>query len=359
MRRIMVPTILLAAVVTCVACGSAAGDYIDYQLAVLSERAEAQVKAGKLDDALVSAEKAVKIAPKRAEAWRILGQVRRARGEASEAESALRKAIEFEPQNPSLHNDLAVMLRDFGMFSKAIAEHNEALRLNPGCSTFIAAQGVTLFAHGHLDDAAAAFREAIRIVDADYASYAWKSPPPPGDLAALNQAVGELGQTLRLGAELDDYYCHLGLIYAIQGRTGEALGACVEAAKGGGGAPHDPYVLETLGVIPLLLNDLPRAEAALTDAVKTAPLASTRAALAYCYASQGRRAIAEETLAKVNSDLKRRYPGFTLLFFAGMTYEKLGDAPRTAEYFRRAVSLWPQHPWSAQMQRWLDAQDRG
>jgi len=354
MRRIMVPTILLAAVVACVACGSAAGDNIDYQLAVLSERVEAQVKAGKLEDALVSGEKAVKIAPKRAEAWRILGQVRRARGEASEAESVLRKAIELEPQNPSVHNDLAVILRDSGMLSKAIAEHKEALRLGPGCSTFIAAQGVTLLAQGHLDDAGALFREAIQIARDKIAS--WRGPPPQGDLAALAQAVEDLGGALRLAKEVDDYYCHVGLIYAIQGRREEAFGACVEAAKWG--SPHDPYVLETLGVIPLLLEDWPRAEAALTDAVKTAPQASTYAALAYCYASQGRSALAEQTLAKVSSDLKRRYPGFTLLFFAGMTYEKLGDAPRTAECFRGAVSLWPQHPWSAQMQRWLDAQGR-
>ncbi len=60
------------------------------------------------------------------------------------------KALQRDPDDPSLHNRRGGVLRNLGRYEEALAAYHEALRLDPGNAIFFTNRALTLHALGRL-----------------------------------------------------------------------------------------------------------------------------------------------------------------------------------------------------------------
>jgi len=102
-----------------------------------------------------------------------LGQLKRG----DEALQHYQEALRLDPDLQEAHLQLAALLVELGRPAEALPHALEALKIAPNSSAELSALGHTFRANGRLDDAAVAFREAIRLDPA--------RPEPCADLAEL------------------------------------------------------------------------------------------------------------------------------------------------------------------------------
>jgi protein O-mannosyl-transferase len=169
-----------------------------YQAALVINPDEPQVhqnlgttwmEMGRHEDALKEHQAAVRLAPGYAEAHLNLGVDLQHLGRYEEAESAYRTALDIKPGLAAAHYDLGVLLIQLGRRDEGLARVNEALRIQPDYpearrvlrdlsnsgqdakpagqaaldSKTYADAGVALAQTGRFDEAAAQFREALRL----------------------------------------------------------------------------------------------------------------------------------------------------------------------------------------------------
>lgn len=140
-----------------------------------------------------------------------LGQDFFNRGRAAEAEGALRKAAEWDPNSPGIQDTLGVVLNELGKTDEAAAALWRAARLNPADAT-------AAF------NAALAFAAARKLPDAEF---------------ALREAV-------KRNPRLDRAWYNLGLLLAQTGRPADALAALQQAEQAAPGVADYPYARATI-----------------------------------------------------------------------------------------------------------------
>ncbi|MBO6717328.1 MAG: TonB-dependent receptor [Rhizobiaceae bacterium] len=120
--------------------------------------ARANYRAGiesDLDGALEDLEKAVLIAPGSSSVWNALGLVLSERGAGREAEAALKKAIELDPEDPVSHANLAILYLEQDRLGEARAEVDKAIAADPTFSVALVARGRYHLQTGEMDKALA------------------------------------------------------------------------------------------------------------------------------------------------------------------------------------------------------------
>jgi Flp pilus assembly protein TadD len=85
-------------------------------------------------------------------------------GQSAEAVVALQRALELEPKNPILHNNLAVALDQEGKKEEALAAFQEAARLKPDYADALHNLGNHLRRLGRLADAEAVYRQTLKLI---------------------------------------------------------------------------------------------------------------------------------------------------------------------------------------------------
>jgi tetratricopeptide (TPR) repeat protein len=134
---------------------------IDRALAIDPENptaleARANYRAGfesDLDGALEDLEKAALVAPGSSSIWNALGLVHSQRGAAREAEAALKRAIELDPEDPVSHANLAIHYLDQDRIREAKAEIDKAIAADPSFSIALVARGRYHLQTGEMDKA--------------------------------------------------------------------------------------------------------------------------------------------------------------------------------------------------------------
>nr|WP_245521260.1 FecR domain-containing protein [Rhizobium azibense] len=107
-------------------------------------QARARMRAdyeGNLDGALMDLNNAISIAPGSSSAWNDLGLLQDARGATREAEAALKKSIELDPDDPVGHANLAILYLDQSRMKEAKREIDLALAADPAFNIAILARG--------------------------------------------------------------------------------------------------------------------------------------------------------------------------------------------------------------------------
>ncbi|OWK23797.1 hypothetical protein AJ87_30175 [Rhizobium yanglingense] len=107
-------------------------------------QARARMRAdyeGNLDGALEDLNNAIKVAPGSSTAWNDLGLLQDARGATREAEAALKKSIELDPDDPVGHANLAILYLDQSRMNEAKREIDLALAADPAFNIAILARG--------------------------------------------------------------------------------------------------------------------------------------------------------------------------------------------------------------------------
>ncbi len=121
-----------------------------------------------------------------------LAQFQFARHQVPEAITHMRKAIEWDPNSPPFHHDLAVMYSVTGDTQSSIRELQEAIRLNPREAEYHYKLGLAWAEVGDLPKTIAALQDATRLDPAN--SRAWYN---------LGLALNSQGQTDQAMAALD------------------------------------------------------------------------------------------------------------------------------------------------------------
>ncbi len=106
-----------------------------------------------LDGALGDLERATAIAPGSTTIWNALGLVHSARGAEREAEAALKRAIELDPQDPASRANLALFYLEQDRVKEAKAEIDKAIALDPAFDVALVARGRYHLQTGELDKA--------------------------------------------------------------------------------------------------------------------------------------------------------------------------------------------------------------
>ncbi len=140
------------------------------------------------------------------------------------------RAIKQNGMIPSYFSHLGLALRDEGKLDEAIAAYRQAIRIKPDYADAYSNLGAALLEQGKLDDAIAAFRQAIRIKP-DYVQAfsnlgnALRNQGKPDEaIAAYRQAIG-------ISPGYADAHQNLGVALRDLGKYDEAITAYREAIR--------------------------------------------------------------------------------------------------------------------------------
>ena len=150
-----------------------------------------------------------------------LGNLRRAEGEASQAEHHFTEALRLRPEYAEVHNYLAILLDDMGQTERAQRHYREALRIRPEYPEAHYNFAFALEIAGQVEGAEASYREALRLRP-DY-------PEAHSNLAILLQTRGDLEaaevhyqEVLRLRPGNPENHYNFSLLFREQGRESAA-----------------------------------------------------------------------------------------------------------------------------------------
>jgi len=237
----------------------------------------------KPDVALERVQRQITLVPNSGELQFLLGQVHRARGDLSRAETAYLKALELEPQQIGPYLQLGELYAAKGDYDQALAKLEGALRVNPGSLQALMLSGVIYEkVKGDFAKGQAAYEKALA-VDPRFA-------PAANNLAYLLTARGgdkeralQLAQMAKEASPDDPSISDtLGWILYNRGVYQRALTLLKESAAK---LPENPEVQYHLGMAALKVGD--------TETAKKSLAAATAAPTNFVGKDEDRQALAQ------------------------------------------------------------------
>jgi protein O-mannosyl-transferase len=199
-------------------------------LIALSNLATLLVDRGRTAEAIRLYEESVEVNPKFVFGWFNLGNAYQKAGRVVEAEEAWRKVVELEPGMAAAWSNLANVEAERGDLKKAVELATQATAAGGGAAAAMTL-GQMLEKAGQIDDAAAAYRQAV---SADP-----RSPLALNNLGSLLERSGRLDEaaaTLRKGLRLDPgsplLAYNLAVVIEQQGRVEDAAALFQQAEQG-------------------------------------------------------------------------------------------------------------------------------
>ncbi|MBI3479760.1 MAG: tetratricopeptide repeat protein [Nitrosomonadales bacterium] len=92
-----------------------------------------------------------------------LGAVYKIRGRLDEAVESYRRALKLKPDYAEAHSNLGNVLRDLGQLEDAMASYSRAIKIRPDSAEIYLNLGVVLSDKGQLDDAVTCYRRALEL----------------------------------------------------------------------------------------------------------------------------------------------------------------------------------------------------
>jgi Flp pilus assembly protein TadD len=188
---------------------------------------------------------------------------------------------------------------------KAIAEFEEAIKINPDDAKAHYNLGLTYDNQGRLDEAIAEYQEAIRL-DPDYARAHNNLGLAYYNQGRPDEAIAEFEEAIKINPDDAKAHNNLGIAYAEQGRADEAIAEYQKAIR------LDPDYARAHNNLGLAYMEEGRAEEAIVEFetyLQLAPDAPDRAAV-------------EEDIAKLKESAEYRNAagGYSLLYPEGWYY---------------------------------------
>jgi FkbM family methyltransferase len=212
---------------------------------VANDLGTALAMAGRLDEAIRVFQQVVQLKPAYPEAHNNLGNALRLRSHTRQAVAQFREALRLVPEFGDAHYNLALALLDLGQPDQAMASFLETLRIKPDHADALVTLRKTLTQHpnfpalhndlgnwylrmGKLDEAQAAYREAIRLmptlvdVHNNLAIVLFRQ-------GQIDEAIASCKEALRLKPDFASAHNNLGMILRDVARLDEAV-ACFQQA---------------------------------------------------------------------------------------------------------------------------------
>ena len=228
------------------------------------------------------------------------------------------------------HRGVGLLLQQ--NFDRAIAEFNEALRIDPTYKRSYNSRGNAFKGKGELDIAIADYNEAIRL-DPSFAfpyngrANAWYNK------GEWDRAIADYDEVIRLDPSLAAPYANRGLAWRGKGELDRALADENEALRRD---PKNVVVYANRGEIWRLKGDLERALVEQDQSVRLdprSPLPFLSRGDTYRYKGDFNRAFADYDQAL------RLTPDYIPAFVGrGLTFEKLGNVARARAEYEKALN---------------------
>ncbi len=190
----------------------------------------ALAQAGRVPEAIVQYEQALRINPDLAEAHNNLGNLLMRSGRMPEAREHLEQALRIDPNLAEADNNLGTALVQTGEIKDAIAHYERALRIQPEYAEAQYNLGLALEQLGKREDAIAHFEQALRI-NPDFAEAHYNLGTVLGQAGRMPEAIEHFEQALRIDPDLAEAHANLGNALAQVGRVPEAIGQYEQALR--------------------------------------------------------------------------------------------------------------------------------
>jgi len=182
----------------------------------------ALLQKGRVDEAMVQLQKAVKIHPNDAETHSNLGNALLQKGQVDEAMAEYEKALGINPNYAKAHCCLGVALLQKGQVDEAIKEYKKAVEIAPTLAEAYENIGAALSQKGQMDEAIAQFQKALEINPnlADACSNLGHTLLQKG---MVDEAIAQFQKALEINPNLADACSNLGAAFLQKGQVDEAI----------------------------------------------------------------------------------------------------------------------------------------
>ncbi len=165
-----------------------------------------------------------------AEAHCNLGNVLLQQGREAEAMAQYEQALRLNPDYAEAHNNLGSVLKDQRKLPEAMAHHEQAIRLKPDYAEAHNNLGVALIQAGRVQEAIPHFEQALRLKP-DYADAHYNLGNVLLQAGKLDEAIGHYEQVLRLKpGDVETHYALGGALEQV-GKLDEAIGHYNQALR--------------------------------------------------------------------------------------------------------------------------------
>jgi tetratricopeptide (TPR) repeat protein len=276
-------------------------------------------------------------------------------GQLDKAIAEFEEAIKLDPNYVEAHVNLGIGYAKQGMFDKAIAAYEEAIRLDPDIAEAHYNLGLAYAKQGMFDKAIPQYEEALKL-NPDDADTHWNLGAAYADQGQADKAITEYKAAIELDPNIAEVHYDLGVVYYKQGELNEAAAEFEEAVK------LDPNYVKAhvnLGSAYVGLDKLDEAIAEYQEVIRIDPdFAEAHKGLGVVYSQQGKaeeaileletylqlapdapdRAAAEQEIARLKESAAGQAPeyrnavvGYSVLYPKGWYYHESGTVVKFAE----------------------------
>jgi tetratricopeptide (TPR) repeat protein len=223
-------------------------------------------QAGRLTEAEACYRRVLAARPGHADALHLLGVVSYQAGRSDLAVELIRQAIKQSGQ-PVFYLNLGNALREQRQLDEAVAAYRDAVRIKPDYAEAHFGLGNVLIALCLLDEAAASYRNAIRIKP-DYAEAHCNLGDVLRRAGRIDEAIIAYQRVAAINPRYAEVHCKLSGTFFDQGKLDDAIAASRRAISL---KPDLAEAHDSLGVALLQLGRMSEARTALEKAVELAP----------------------------------------------------------------------------------------
>jgi len=253
------------------------------------------------------------------------------------SETLYRHALQVSPTNPTLHNNLGVVLAAEDRLDEAIAQYHTTLEIWSGFAVAHNNLAGALRRRGQIDQAIEHYHEALRL-EPDYAE-------AHNNLGATRESRGELAEAvrhyrdaLRFDPDLAGAHANLGYVLASQGQLGAAIESYRQALR------VNPYLIEThynLGVALGLQGRMEEAVLRYREVLRLEPdFADAHSNLANALVALG---WPEEAIGHYREVLRLQPDAPGAHYNLGNALASLGQREASMRQYREALRLDPEY----------------
>jgi tetratricopeptide (TPR) repeat protein len=255
------------------------------------------------------------------------------KGDLDRAIADYNEAIRLDPAYTNAYNNRASVWTRKGAHDRAIADYNEVIRLNPSSASAYSNRGRSWKAKGDLDRAIADYTEAIRL-DASNGNFFTSRCHALNDKGEPHRALADCNEAIRLNPKDGFAYNNRGDSYNKRGQLDDALRDFEEAIRLG---VQHAIVYDNRGLIYSRKRDYDRAIADFSEAIRldpADPYPRRNRADAHRLKRDVDLAIADD------NEAIRLLPGFAAAYTGrGLSFEQKGDRERARADFNAALAL--------------------